>query len=67
MDSKSLALIATLVLAATMTMNTNSSTEWDSYKSFHGKTYATAEEDSYRLAMFMNAKAEAVLHNADNS
>lgn len=53
MDSKTLALVATLVLAATMTMNTNTTTEWDSYKVAHGKSYASDAEETYRMAVFM--------------
>jgi len=54
MDSKTLALLATLVLAATMTMNNGSSTtEWESYKTAHGKSYATAEEETMRMAIWM--------------
>jgi len=54
MDSKTLALLATLVLAATMTMNNGSTTtEWESFKAAHGKSYATAEEESYRVAIWM--------------
>jgi len=69
MDSKTLALVATLVLAATMTMNTTAPhmTEWDSYKSVHGKSYASAEEEAYRQAVYMINKAEVELHNADNT
>jgi len=55
MDSKTLALIATLVMAATMTMNTSNNSAWESYKATHGKVYATAEEESYRQAIFMMA------------
>ena len=66
MDSKTLALIATLVMAATMTMNTPTATEWESYKSTHGKSYE-AEEESYRQAIFMMAKQEVAAHNADNT
>jgi len=47
MDSKTLALIATLVMAATMTMNTPNTSTWESYKAAHGKVYS-AEEETYR-------------------
>jgi len=47
MDSKTLALIATLVMAATMTMNTSNTSSFESFKATHGKVYST-EEESYR-------------------
>jgi len=68
MDSKTLALIATLVLATTMTMNnTNSPSSWDSFKSTHGKVYASAEEESYRQAVYMVNEAKINAHNDDNT
>lgn len=68
MDSKKLALVATLFLAATMTMNNNNSTtEFESFKSTHGKVYSTVEEDTFRLAIFSASKAEVESHNADST
>merc|ERR1739848_29583 len=66
MDSKTLALIATLVMAATMTMNTSNTSSWESYKATHGKVYG-AEEESYRQAIFMMAEQEVAAHNADST
>jgi len=54
MDSKTLALIATIVMAATMTMNTNNASSWESYKAEHGKVYE-ASEDAYRQAIYVLA------------
>jgi len=54
MDSKTLALIATLVMAATMTMNTSTTSNWESFKATHGKVYSV-EEESYRQAIFILA------------
>jgi len=56
-DSKTLALIATLVMAATMTMNTSTTSSWESFKVTHGKSYS-ADEESYRQAIFMMAEQE---------
>jgi len=66
MDSKTLALIATLVMAATMTMNTSNTSSFESFKATHGKVYS-AEEESYRQAIFMNAEQEVATHNNDNT
>ena len=66
MDSKTLALIATLVLAATMTMNSTNTNDWESFKAAHGKSYSASEE-SYRMAVFMKAQAEVAAHNADKT
>jgi len=66
MDSKTLALIATLVMAATMTMNTSNTSTWESYKSAHGKSYE-AQEDAYRMAIYMTNVAEVASHNADST
>jgi len=66
MDSKTLALIATLVMAATMTMNTNTNSTWESYKSAHGKSYET-EEDAYRMAIYMMNEQEVAFHNSDST
>jgi len=66
MDSKTLALVATLVMAATMTMNTTTNSTWESYKATHGKVYSSSE-DSYRQAIYMIAEQEVAAHNADNT
>jgi len=67
MDSKTLALIITLVLAANMTMNTSQTSSWESFKSTHGKTYSSEEEHSLRQAIFMVNEAMINAHNADNT
>jgi len=66
MDSKTLALIATLVMVSTITMSSSNNTDWETYKATHGKVYSS-DEDSYRQAIFIVAQAEAARHNADKT
>lgn len=67
MDSKILALITTLVLVSTMTMNSTQTSNWESYKSTHGKLYSSNEEEVYRQAIFMASEASVNAHNADKT
>jgi KDEL-tailed cysteine endopeptidase len=67
MDSKTLALIATILMAATMTINTTQSSSWESFKNTHGKLYGSAEEESYRQAIFMTNEAMINAHNSDKT
>merc|ERR1712098_710608 len=53
-------------MAATMTMNTSTTSNWESFKATHGKVYSAAEE-SYRQAIYMIAEQEVASHNADNT
>jgi len=43
------------------------SNSFESFKAAHGKVYATAEEESYRRAIFMINEAEIIAHNADKT
>jgi len=68
MDSKTLALIATLLLAATITMNnTTENSSWESFKSTQGKVYGSVEEEAYRQAVFLVNEAKVNSHNADST
>jgi len=55
MDSKLLALVATIALISGSFM-TNSTVDitndFSSFKATHNKAYATAEEEAYRFAVF---------------
>jgi len=55
MDSKLAALIATMVIATTMLNSTgvSSTSDFESFKVKFGKSYATAEEEAYRYAVFV--------------
>jgi len=53
MDSKTLALITVVALAASSMMSVNQTVgDFEGYKATFGKTYATAEEDKYRSIVF---------------
>jgi len=64
MDSKLLALIATLAIASTYMATSTKSSEWEAYKVKQGKSYATAEEEAYRFAVYTQNMIKINLHNA---
>jgi len=67
MDSKLLALIATLAIASTAligsTTGSNMGTRWEEYKNKYSKTY-TASEDAYRFAIYAHNVKEIEETNA---
>jgi len=42
-------------------------TEWESFKSTHGKTYETMDLEAYRVRVFKSNKDKIDAHNADST
>jgi len=67
MDSKILALIATIALLSSSMMTLNNTTAQDQFESFkakYGKSYESDVEHSFRLAIYTSNMNEIAAHNA---
>ena len=65
MDYKALGLFLTVLLAAS-NLNQNESAEFDAFTTKFGMKF-TAEEESYRRAVYMSNMAIIEAHNADET
>lgn len=65
MELKTLALLATVLLAANMTLNNEKYDSFEAFKANHGKSYSTNEEHVYRQAIFKTNEAQINAHNSN--
>jgi len=67
MELKTLALVATVLLAASTFDAVNQTDDFTSFKAAHGKSYASETEESFRQATF-NKNVEMInAHNVDET